>query len=326
MNDMKYFIGPMSKNVVDNIIEFCNQTNNRIGLIPSRRQVEWDGGYVNNWTTKNFSEYVTRKSNLITLQRDHSGPGQGQYDDNGISSLIDDCKYLDLIHIDPWKKYSKYEEGLEWSIDMIKLCNALNPNLKYEVGTEEAIRRFEPSELDKFLQDLKIKLNPKLFNNIIYLVIQSGTSLKGTTQTGEYDSSRLKDMILVAKKHNLLTKEHNGDYIPVSIIKEKFNLGLDAINIAPEFGLIETQTYLDNIKEDGILDKFFNICYESKKWVKWVNKDFDPFTNKIDLIKICGHYVLSSPQFLFEIKSQFPNIDKQIKFNITNKLNELYGY
>ena len=77
MNDMKYFIGPMSKNVVDTIIEFCNQTNNRIGLIPSRRQVEWDGGYVNNWTTKNFSEYVTRKSNLITLQRDHSGPGQG---------------------------------------------------------------------------------------------------------------------------------------------------------------------------------------------------------------------------------------------------------
>lgn len=326
MNDMKYFIGPMSKNVVDTIIEFCNQTNNHIGLIPSRRQVEWDGGYVNNWTTKNFSEYVTQKSNLITLQRDHSGPGQGQYDDNGISSLIDDCKYLDLIHIDPWKKYSKYEEGLEWSIDMIKLCNALNPNLKYEVGTEEAIRRFEPSELDKFLQDLKIKLNPKLFNNIIYLVIQSGTSLKGTTQTGEYDSTRLKDMILVAKKHNLLTKEHNGDYIPVSVIKEKFNLGLDAINIAPEFGLIETQTYLDNIKEDGILDKFFNICYESKKWVKWVNKDFDPFTNKIDLIKICGHYVLSSPQFLSEIKSQFPNIDKQIKFNITNKLTELYGY
>lgn len=326
MNDMKYFIGPMSKNVVDTIIEFCNQTNNSIGLIPSRRQVEWDGGYVNNWTTKNFSEYVTRKSNLIILQRDHSGPGQGQYDDNGILSLIDDCKYLNLIHIDPWKKYSKYEEGLEWTIDMIRLCNAINPNLEYEVGTEEAIRRFESSELNQFLKDLKTHLSPKLFKKIKYLVIQSGTSLKGITQTGEYDSTRLKDMILVAKKYNLLTKEHNGDYIPVSVIKEKFNLGLDAINIAPEFGLIETQTYLDNIKEDNILDKFFNICYESKKWVKWVNEDFDPFNNKIDLIKICGHYVLSTPQFLSEIKSNFPNIDEQIKINIINKLNKLYGY
>jgi hypothetical protein len=321
----KYFIGPMSKNVVDTIIEFCNKTDNRIGLIPSRRQIEWNGGYVNNWNTKNFSEYITRKSNLITLQRDHSGPGQGQYDDNGISSLIEDCKYLDLIHIDPWKKYSKYKEGLEWTIDMIRLCNAINPNLEYEVGTEEAIRRFESSELDQFLKDLKTHLNPKLFKKIKYLVIQSGTSLKGTTQTGEYDSIRLKDMISVAKKYNLLTKEHNGDYIPVSIIKEKFNLGLDAINIAPEFGLIETQTYLDNIKEDVILEKFFNICYESKKWVKWVNEDFDPFTNKVDLIKICGHYVLSTPQFLSEIKSNFPNIDNQIKFNIKTKLNELYN-
>jgi len=325
MSNIKYFIGPMSKNVVDTIIEFCNKTNNNIGLIPSRRQVEWNGGYVNNWDTKNFSEYVTRKSNFITLQRDHSGPGQGQYEDNGISSLIDDCKYLDLIHIDPWKKYSKYEEGLEWTIDMIKLCGALNSNIEFEIGTEEAIRRFEPDELDKLVQDLKLSLTPRLFKKIKYLVIQSGTSLKGTTQTGHYDNQRLLNMIAIAKKHNLLSKEHNGDYIPVSVIKEKFDLGLDAINIAPEFGLIETQTYLDNIKEDSILDKFFNICYESKKWVKWVNEDFDPFTNKIDLIKICGHYVLSNPQFLSEIKSQFPNIDKQIKFNITNKLKELYG-
>jgi fructose/tagatose bisphosphate aldolase len=322
---IKYFIGPMSKNVVDTIIEFCNKTNNSIGLIPSRRQVEWNGGYVNNWNTHTFSEYVNRKTSFITLQRDHSGPGQGQSDDNGISSLIEDCKYLNLIHIDPWKKYSKYEKGLEWTIDMIKLCNAINPNLEYEVGTEEAIRRFESSELDQFLKDLKTYLSPKLFTKIKYLVIQSGTSLKGTTQTGEYDSDRLKNMIAIAKKYNLLTKEHNGDYIPVSIIIEKFNLGLDAINIAPEFGLIETQTYLDNIKEDSILDKFFNICYESKKWVKWVNEDFDPFTNKIDLIKICGHYVLSTPQFLSEIKSNFPNIDNQIKFNIKTKLNELYN-
>jgi hypothetical protein len=27
---------------------------------------------------------------------------------------------------------------------------------------------------------------------------------------------------------------------------------------------------------------------------KMGNNDFDPFTQKIDLIKICGHYVLST--------------------------------
>ena len=57
----KYYIGPMTKNVVDAIIEFCDETNNNIGLIPSRRQVEFDGGYVNNWKTKDFTEYVNGK-------------------------------------------------------------------------------------------------------------------------------------------------------------------------------------------------------------------------------------------------------------------------
>ena len=51
---MKYFIGPMSKNVVDAIIEFDGD----FGFIPSRRQVDYNGGYVNGWTTGEFATYV----------------------------------------------------------------------------------------------------------------------------------------------------------------------------------------------------------------------------------------------------------------------------
>jgi hypothetical protein len=320
----KYFIGPMSKNVVDTIIEFCNETNNNIGLIPSRRQVECNGGYVNNWTTQEFTEYVKPKTDKILLVRDHSGPKQGQIDDDGYESLKEDCKYLDIIHIDPWKKHPAFNLGLEETIRMIEYCYELNPNIQFEVGTEEAIRRFEPYELSDLVHQLKSRLTPEIFNQIKYLVIQSGTSLKGTNQTGNYDSARLKEMIEICKQNNLISKEHNGDYIPVSIIKEKFDLGLDSINIAPEFGLIETQTYLDNIKENIIFDEYWKICYESKKWEKWVNKDFDPHINKEELIKICGHYVLSTSEFLVRIKNKFPNIDQQIKNNIKNKLNELY--
>ena len=320
----KYFIGPMSKNVVDTIIEFCNETENKIGLIPSRRQVEWNGGYVNNWTTEEFSKH----SNILLLQRDHSGPGQGQIDDDGYESLKYDCQYLNLIHIDPWKKFPIFADGLEWTIDMINYCYNINPNIQFEVGTEEAIRRFEPYELADLLHQLQSCLKPETYNQIKYLVIQSGTSLKGTNQTGHYDSQRLINMIEVAKKYNLLSKEHNGDYIPVSVIKEKFDLGLDAINIAPEFGLIETQTYLNIIQRNDNWNKnlniFWKICFDSKKWVKWVDKDFNPYSNQTDIIKICGHYILSYPEFLLKIKSQFPNIDQEIKTNIKNKLNELY--
>jgi hypothetical protein len=320
----KYFIGPMSKNIVDSIIEFCNETDNIIGLIPSRRQVENTRGYVNNWTTQEFSEYIRSKTDKILIVRDHSGPEQGQISDDGYESLSEDCKHLDVIHIDPWKKYPIFSEGLEETIKMIEYCYNQNPNIQYEVGTEEAIRRFEPYELSDLVHQLKSKLNPEIFKQIKYLVTQSGTSLKGTSQTGNYDSTRLKEMIKVCKQNNLLSKEHNGDYIPVSVIKEKFNLGLDSINIAPEFGLIETQTYLDFIKDDIIFNEYWKICYDSKKWVKWVNQDFDPYLNKKELIKICGHYVLSYPEFVEKIKSQFPNIDQKIKNNINKKLKQLH--
>ena len=319
--NIKYFIGPMSKNVVDAIVEFCTNTDNVIGLIPSRRQVEWNGGYVNNWTTEEFSKYVT----TLPLQRDHGGPGQGNYDDDGYESLAYDAKHLQLIHIDPWKKYPDFAEGLKWTANMIEYCDRINSNIVYEIGTEEAIRPFNADELERLIIALKQELMPGTFNKIKYLVIQSGTSLKGTNQTGNYDSQRLKEMITVARKYKLISKEHNGDYIPVETIKEKFSLGLDCINIAPEFGLIETLTYLSEIKDDRLFERFWQICYDSKKWVKWVSPSFDPYYNREQLVKICGHYVLSYPKFINEIKSQFPGIDQKVKQNITKKLNELYS-
>ena len=296
--EIKYFIGPMSKNIVDTIVEFCSNTGNTIGLIPSRRQVEWDGGYVNNWTTEEFSKYVT----TLPLQRDHGGPGQGNNDDDGFESLSYDARHFQLIHIDPWKKYPKYTDGLEKTIEMIKFAYNINPQLIFEVGTEEAIRPFEANELNQLVVDLQVALPKEIYERIKYLVIQSGTSLKGTDQTGDYNSDRLKQMIEVAKRHDLISKEHNGDYIPVEVIKEKFDLGLDCINIAPEFGLIETLTYLSEIKDEKTFDRFWQICYDSKRWVKWVNPGFDPYVNKEQLIKICGHYVLTNPEFISEIK------------------------
>jgi hypothetical protein len=207
---------------------------------------------------------------------------------------------------------------------MMEVCHRQNSRIKFEVGTEESIRRFTFCELSDMMHILSDKLSDEVFSQIKYLVIQSGTSLNGNNQTGTYNSDRLLEMIRVCKQFNVLSKEHNGDYIPTTLIKEKFHLGLDAINIAPEFGLIETQTYIDEIRDTKILDKFWKICHDSKRWVKWVNDDFDPIYNKKDLIKICGHYVLSNTEFITEIKSLFPDIDDIISYNITKKLKELY--
>jgi hypothetical protein len=319
----KFFIGPMSKNVVDSIIEFNKIRNENVGIIPSRRQVEFDGGYSNNWTTRELREYAPR----LIIKRDHAGPSQGNFEDDGYESLKEDCNYMDIIHIDPWKKYPSYVDGLKCSIDMIKYCYNENPKIKFEVGTEESIRRFESFELNNLMNDLKKKLPTAIFANIQYLVIQSGTSLKENENTGEYNQSRLIDMINICKKNSVLSKEHNGDYMPEKLINEKMALGLDSINIAPEFGLIETEIYLNKIGNDEkLINEFWRLCYESKRWEKWVSKNFDPFKNRIELIKICGHYILSTDDFKNRIKINFKNIDTLIVNKIINKLNKLHGY
>ena len=164
---MKYFIGPMSKNVVDAVIEF----DGNFGFIPSRRQVDYNGGYVNEWTTEEFSKYVGGR---VIIERDHAGSGQGYIDDDGYESLKTDCENVDIIHIDPWKKYFGYYEGLKHCISNIEFCYYTNRNIKFEISTEEAIRKFTDIELNSLLSDLKFKLVPEIFDNIEYVVVQSG--------------------------------------------------------------------------------------------------------------------------------------------------------
>jgi len=306
---IKYFIGPMSKNVVDSIIEF----DGNFGFIPSRRQVDYNGGYVNKWTTGEFTKYVNGR---VPIERDHGGIGQGYKYDDGYESLKEDCKFVDIIHIDPWKNHQGYYDGLKECIKNIEFCYYTNRDMKFEVGTEESTRKFSVTELDSLLTDLYYNLSDDIFDSIEYVVVQSGVGLDlaNMRNTGKFDPDRLEKMIKVCEKFGKKSKEHNGDYLSNDEYKVRFDMGLDSINIAPEFGQLETLCYLEEMGED--IDEYYDICYESKRWEKWVDKDFDPEDNKKELIKICGHYVLSDKKFL-KLK---PNIDTEIKQKIKNKL------
>ena len=202
---------------------------------------------------------------------------------------------------------------------LIKFLYWKNPNLRFEIGTEEAIRRFSVNELNNLLYNLENKLSSDIFNSIEYVVVQSGVGLNLGKQinTGQFDPKRLEKMINVCKRFGKKTKEHNGDYLSVKDYTDRFDLGLDSINIAPQFGQFETSCYLDEMNND--IQDFYQICYESKRWEKWVDKDFEPEKNKKELIQICGHYVLSDQKFI-DIK---PNIDDKINYKLKAELNRI---
>jgi hypothetical protein len=320
MSFPKYYIGPMSKNVVDCTIKHGQKHS--IGLIPSRRQVDFLGGYVNEWDTQTFSEYVKSKNSSILICRDHGGAGQGQEDDDGIESFDSDCEYFDLIHIDPFKKSKSVYYAAEKTADQIERMYKINPNMMYEVGTEEAIFKYEPEELMWMLGYLKIRLRMEQFNQIKYAVVQSGTRLDLATRTniGNFNNSRLLKFIEVVKSFDLMSKEHNGDYLTDSFdVEMRFSVGLDAINIAPEYGQIESEFYLEMCKQNSnLFESLYQICYNSGKWKKWI-PDISRIS-KDQLIMTCCHYVLSDKEFIDGIKSHFPNADKLIQKRITSKL------
>lgn len=324
LKDIKLFIGPMSKNIVDSAIDFCNEFNVKLGFIPSRRQIDFDSGYVNNWTTRTFTEYVRSKTDKIVLERDHGGPEQGQDLDDGNASFFQDANHFNIIHVDVWKKYKKIHDGIDQTLNYIKFCNHINPNVLFEVGTEEAIRKTTVYELDFLMYSLKKNLDENIFNKIVYLVIQSGTSLLENKNTGRYDRIKLQDMVEVAEKYNVLTKEHNGDYLNVKDIHDRYTYGLHAINIAPEFGQIETNTILKLIDNNNALfEEYYNICLNSNRWIKWVSKDFDPENNKLELVKICGHYVLSDRKMINITNNFSYELEMIVKKEVYEKLSSI---
>jgi hypothetical protein len=302
----------MSKNIVDSVIEINSPL---IGLLPSLRQIDYNGGYVNKWTTETFYEYVKNKSN-ITIQRDHGGIKQGY--NNEYDSFKHDAKYTDIIHLDPWKHYSNFKNGLDETIKNINFIYNINPKIKYEIGTEEAIRRFSLNEMEELITKLEIGLTSSQFKNIEYVCIQSGVGLDliNRKNTGTFNIEKLKLMIEICKKFNKQSKEHNGDYLNKDEIQVRFNNGLDALNIGPEIAQIETKIYLD-FMNDNEVNNFYEICLNSEKWKKWVPLNYD-ITNKENLIMVCGHYNFD--------KLEMNNIDDIVKVKIKDKLKELLNY
>ena len=282
----KYFICPMSKNIVDAV---CELDPNVFGFTVTRRQVDCDGGYVNGWNTKSFYEYVKNKNSSIILERDHGGPSQGTVEDDGLVSYREDLNYFDIIHLDPWKQVKSISEGLNLTTTTMLELYQHNPKVKYEVLTEAAIKQFNSKEYKAILSDLRF-FSAEAFDNIEYVVVQSGVKidLVSRKNTNKFLTEPLATMIKVCKDYGKKTKEHNGDYLSKEERELRFHAGIDAINIGPELVQLETEIHLEHMTESE-KNSFYEVCLASEKWKRWITPEFNP-SDKDTVIKVCGHY------------------------------------
>lgn len=313
----------MSKTVVDACIEYANDFNTPIGLIPSRRQIDMLSGYVAGWKTDLFASYVRERSNMIVLQRDHGGPSQGDIDDDGLESLECDATHFDLLHIDPFKKYKTFHSAINYTADVINNISKFS-QCQYEIGTEEAIFPLSITNAEMFFTAVKNKTGDN-FDRVKYLVVQFGTKIIGTHNTGQFDRDRAEQMVNLCAIFGKLSKEHNGDYLTAEGVKTRRGLGLDALNIAPEMGGIETECIIDQMQGDqGLIDAFFDCCIATNRWQKWFPANFNPSENKLDVLRACGHYCFSTPQFkALTERMNYERITETAKGKIKERIAEL---
>ena len=85
-------LGPMSPEIIEAVIKASSFLKKSFMLIGTKNQIDWNGGYVNNWTTKQYVEYVNKirskyRDNNVYLCRDHCGPGFKHNDSNDIDDV-----------------------------------------------------------------------------------------------------------------------------------------------------------------------------------------------------------------------------------------------
>ena len=353
-------IGPMSKNCVDAIIEFSNERNFPMMLIASRRQIESNklgSGYVNNWSTEQFSKYVFKKDKKkkIILCRDHGGPWQNENDKklklnltNAMTSakksfMSDIDNNFSFIHIDtsedPNKKLSNNDK-LNRIYELYEFCMNYAKKNKKQIFIEINFGKEDggidsPKILSKNLEKIQKFCQEKKFPLPTFVVVRNGNHVQEMKNNGKFEKifqkkqisnqKKILDCIRICKKFNIMSKIHNADYLSNYSIKLHKKIGVSGINIAPEFGVLETISFLKILDEYKLIKfkkEFISLSYSSKKWKKWLIPHLD--ITKFEKAIIAGHYVFSTPEFI-KIKKKSEkiigkNIDRILKEEIKKSL------
>jgi hypothetical protein len=331
-------VGPMSKNCVDVTIDLANKFSIPIFLIASRRQIEsaeFGGGYVENWSTEDFADYVSKrdKRGQVILARDHGGPWQNTFEVDKQFSLrdamasakrsfeVDIASGFQKIHIDPSVSIHgalSADDVLDRVFELYEFCWATAQRLRreiiFEIGTEEQSGHGQSLEE---LEYCLTKTNEFCLRNKMplpkFVVVQTGTRTAEMRNVGTFDSPfkiknelpaeiQIPRILELCARFGVYMKEHNADYLSTSSLEWHPKFGIHAANVAPEFGVAESKAFLQAMKKLDMtaeINEFVSLAVRSNKWKKWMVKDTTATDEERALI--CGHYVFAHPEFL-EIK------------------------
>lgn len=358
-------VGPVSVNCVDVAVEISNEYQIPVMLIASRRQIDsaaHGAGYVNGWTTCEFSRYVRQKDSMgkVLLARDHGGPWQNPVEiqrndsiDEAMQSAKDSYQKdidagFNILHIDPSIDIHENPELdviIDRVLELYHFCSNYAAKKKrhvlFEVGTEEQSGLIDKNDdLEYLLSKITGFCNEKKLFLPTFVVVQIGTKVMETKNIGLFESAinnpeinshkyqQISKIVEICNRSRIHVKVHNGDYLSDEAIKLHPKLGIHAANVAPEFAVTETRTFVSILEKESLnklLDQFLELSYNSMKWEKWMMEDTQ--ASDRDRAIISGHYVFSTPEFC-EIKQKANhylsikniNVDQALKQQIKKQM------
>ena len=315
----KLGFGPMSPEIIDAICNYSKNENEPLMLIASRNQIDSDSGYV--MTTP---ELKTRLDSLpnenILVCRDHCGPYFLDAEKSlSLTDAITATKRtiasdiengFNLIHIDT----SRCDRGYDVAEELIKFCLDLNPEIRFEFGTEENVG--VAAGVQKYRDDVAFA---RQFPNMDFVVAQTGSLVYENRQAGKFEFLIVQDLVDIANNNGVRLKEHNADYLDPEEIMVRKQAGVHAMNIAPQLGVVQTLV-LHNLARyfayDAEWNAFANLVVDGGKWAKWTDG------NDSTKVRVAGHYHFNSPEYaaLVEKISRHTNWDKEVYSEIESVL------
>lgn len=322
---MKFGLGSMSTEIIEAVYQYSNKHSVELMLIASKNQIDYGGGYVNDWDTREYTNHLqilqtAYEKSQVLICRDHCGTG---FTDKKTHYSIEDPKQtiktdieygFDLLHIDLCRYHN--HDIIASTHELIEYARNLNPSIQIEIGTD-AIE--EPLDVNK----CEITLRQLLPHKPTYYVVNTGSLVKENKQVGKFkyrhDIARLHD---ICSLYGVQIKEHNADYLSSEEIKIRSGY-VDAMNIAPQLGVVQTSTVLHECQKFGInVDKFIYLVYNSGRWEKWEDGNLteNPYLSTI----VAGHYHYTSDEYCDIVHELNKHIN--IKDRIQDNIKDVIGH
>ncbi|MFI8848757.1 class II D-tagatose-bisphosphate aldolase non-catalytic subunit [Streptomyces sp. NPDC053499] len=325
-------IGPVSRCTVDAALTVARRRRTPLMLIPSRRQVdaeEFGGGYLG-WTTEEFADHVKERDpdGLLLLCRDHGGPWMhtAEADITEPAEALESCVRsftadLDagfgLLHIDtsegrpgtgPVPAQTAAARLVELYVRCHEAARERGVEVAYEIGFEpQDVSTNDPDEFKAALRLVLEGIEAAGAPRPRYVVAQTGTKVAELRNVGRFHEPHARDETLrqvstlaaTCHQEGVLLKAHNCDYLTTEETALLLRAGVDAFNVAPEYGVAETRALLrvlDEMELTRAKEDFLRLAHDSGKWRKWM---LEPTTaTDVERAVIAGHYVFRAEEGL----------------------------